>query len=345
MRYPRLMKIVISILTCGLLSFGTCVQAAVPEDAPNSITLEKTVEFEDTEGEEVLVAPGTYAVGPGAEQLTLTPQDSTEVINIAAKEDSYKGDFPSPGVALIDVQRGDDGIDNIIVLLLPNGQSLQAIGTEASIQSRGIPGEADQEEELPDPSTVTFDKSVHFIAPDGSLVVVTPGTYTAEVAQEWIRLIPGQERHSAMLIEAQRGTHETENEDLLALSLPGSATEALDLHSVMLLLPNGQSLTATHIAEFNPAAFIDTHALTDVVLSKFKLRLSAVLLPLFSSCCQMAKASLRPAHIAEFNLAAFLKRLLRKSNEKRSGHMAKPNEHIRKLEARLAKQHEKSERD
>ena len=72
-----------------------------------------------------------------------------------------------------------------------------------------------------------------------------PGSYTAEVAQDWIRLIPNGERHNALLVEAQKGTNDTEVEELVALSLPGATAKELDLHHVMLLLPSGQTLEAT----------------------------------------------------------------------------------------------------
>jgi hypothetical protein len=70
------------------------------------------------------------------------------------------------------------------------------------------------------PAIVAFDKPVYFIQPDGSPVVVQTGTYTAEAASPWIRLIPGQDRQNALLIEAQQGIQDIGMKDLLSLSLP-----------------------------------------------------------------------------------------------------------------------------
>jgi hypothetical protein len=98
---------------------------------------------------------------------------------------------------------------------------------------------------LSDPlTTIELDTPVHFLAPDGSDLVVEAGTYAIEPAKEWIRLMSG-ERHDALLIEAKQGSHELDIEDPLALSIPGTAGGQADNHYVMLLLPGGQSLEAT----------------------------------------------------------------------------------------------------
>ena len=242
MRHPQLMNVLISILTCGLLSLGTSVQAAVPENSANTITLEKTVQFEDAEGEEVLVAPGTYAVTAGKQTLSLTDNESNTSVTIEADDNSHHVDIPTPAAASIPGEDGPLANIHTVMLFLPDGHALQAIGTYPGIQSRGIPADTDLSGST---TTITFEKAVHFIAPDGSPVVADPGSYTAEVAQDWIRLIPGEERHNALLVEAQKGTNDTEVEELVALSLPGSTEKELDLHHVMLLLPTGQTLEAT----------------------------------------------------------------------------------------------------
>ena len=56
--------------------------------------------------------------------------------------------------------------------------------------------------------------------------------------------MPGQGQ-PPLLIEAERGTHDTGIPDLLALSLPGGTLEEINLHDVILLLPNGETLEST----------------------------------------------------------------------------------------------------
>ena len=242
MRNPQLMIMLVSVLTFGFVSPGTSIQAAELEEPANRITLEKIVEFEDPQGEEVLVEPGTYSVTAGEETLSLTNNDSSTSVTIDADETSHKVEIPTPSAASIPGQDGPLANTHVVMLFQPDGHALQAIGTYPGIKSRGIPTET----ELPaSPTTITFEKAVHFIAPDGSPVIADPGTYTAEVAEDWIRLVPGEERHNALLIEAQKGTNETEVEEMIALSLPGSTEQELDLHHMMLLLPAGHTLEAT----------------------------------------------------------------------------------------------------
>ena len=91
---------------------------------------------------------------------------------------------------------------------------------------------------------IELDRAVHFLAPDGSDLLIEPGTYSVEAAEEWIRVVPG-ERHDALLIEANKGTHDLVLEQVMAISEPGESNDEKDHHYVMLLLPGGQSLEAT----------------------------------------------------------------------------------------------------
>lgn len=241
MQSPLSKKLMTIFVVCTLLSPILPTQASELGDS-QTITLEKTVQFEGPQGEEVLVAPGTYMVTGGKDTLQLTATESAASITIEADENSHKAEILTPAAASIPGQEGPLANTHVVSLFLPDGKALQAIGSYPGIQSRGIPAD---ENLSGNPTTLTFEKAVHFIAPDGSPVVAEAGEYTAEAAQDWIRLIPGEERQNALLIEAQMGTNDTGVEELVALSLPGSMENELDLHYVMLLLPNGQTLEAT----------------------------------------------------------------------------------------------------
>jgi hypothetical protein len=241
MPIPLSKKLLSVFLACALLSPILPAQALESSDSA-SITLEKAVQFEDPQGEDVLVSPGTYVVTEGEETLHLTANDSDTSVTIEADENSHKANILTPTAASIPGQDGPLANTHVVILFLPDGHALQSIGTYPGIQSRGIPADTDLSGST---TTITFEKAVHFIAPDGSPVVAAPGRYTAEAAQDWIRLIPGEERQNALLVEAQKGTNDTGVEELVALSLPGSTEKELDLHFVMLLLPTGQTLEAT----------------------------------------------------------------------------------------------------
>ncbi|MCA9473654.1 MAG: hypothetical protein KC594_16450 [Nitrospira sp.] len=242
MRFPRFMNTFTHAAVLGLLSFVSTIHAAVPEDAANFISLGKTVQFEDFQGEETLVEPGNYMVTKEENALQLTNTLSKTSTTLEADETSHTSEISTPTAVSVPGQEGPLANTHIIMLFLPNGQVWQAVGTYPGIQSRAIP------QDMPlsgSPNTVTFDKAVYFTAPDGSPVIVEAGDYTAEDAQDWIRLIPGSERHDALLIEAQKGTNDAELDELIALSLPGSTEQESDRHYLMLMLPNGQTLEAT----------------------------------------------------------------------------------------------------
>jgi len=91
---------------------------------------------------------------------------------------------------------------------------------------------------------ITLDQAVHFIGTDGSPVVAEPGEYSVEPAQEWLKFIPGTKSHDALLIQAQKDTHEVKVEVPIVLSTPGSEEDELDTHVVQFLSPDGTSMIA-----------------------------------------------------------------------------------------------------
>jgi hypothetical protein len=106
----------------------------------------------------------------------------------------------------------------------------------------GLPAQASVPDET---MTITLDQPVHFLGTDGSDVVANPGEYSVEAAQEWLRLIPGTERRDALLVEAQKGTHEVKVEVPIVISTPGSEPDELDVHVIQYLNPDGTSMVAT----------------------------------------------------------------------------------------------------
>jgi len=244
---PPLSKNLLSVLLgCALFSPVLPTQAA-STDAPTTITLEKTVQFEDPQGEDVLVSPGTYSVEAGEKEvLRLIAKDSTTPVIIQADQGSYKGNMPMETAASIPGQEGVLANTHLVILFLTDGHTLQAIGAYPGLQSRGIPDaeEGSGTQEPDDPTTIILEKPVHFLATDGSDVVAEPGNYSVESAQEWLRLIPGHERRDALLIEAKADTHDVDLEIPMAMAIPGGTLQELNLLNVQLLLPGGNSLEA-----------------------------------------------------------------------------------------------------
>ncbi|MDH5563294.1 MAG: phosphatidylinositol-specific phospholipase C [Nitrospirota bacterium] len=93
-------------------------------------------------------------------------------------------------------------------------------------------------------ASITLSQPVYFLSPDGSPVLADSGEYGVEAADEWLRLTPGTERRDALLVEAQKGTHQDTVDHPKALSIPGNEMNEADMHVVQLLNPDGSSLMA-----------------------------------------------------------------------------------------------------
>lgn len=96
--------------------------------------------------------------------------------------------------------------------------------------------------ELSSKVTVTAEQAIHFLAPDGSDVVLQAGTYEVTAAENWLQLIPsGGDRKDAILLDAEARENEEEVSTPHALMSPG---EDDDWQHVVLLLPGRRSLEA-----------------------------------------------------------------------------------------------------
>ena len=240
MKTPRA-KIFLSFLIGYVLCLPGYSVHATESDPFNTITLENPVQFLDLNGDDILLPSGDYSVEVGIERFTLQKEDG-ETFVIEAEEGTHTGIIPESSLVFIPGDSQEETKPSLLIEYYPDGTTLQAIGQAPGIVSRGAIDFSEDKPEFLDPALVTFEQPVYFIAPDGSPIVVQPGTYSAEAAQNWIRLIPGKNRTDALLVEAQQGTHDTGIEDLLALSLPGETSQDLDVHYLMVLLPSGESL-------------------------------------------------------------------------------------------------------
>ncbi len=242
MNTPRIKILLSLLLGCMLGIPGYSIHAAEP-DPLNILTLENPVQFLDMNGRNVLVPSGDYSVEVGPDQFTLKT-DEGDTFVVEAEEGAHTGTLQEPSLIFLPGDPGEETKPSLLIEYYPDGKTLQAVGRAPSIVSRGAMALTDDPPEFIDPAVVTFEQPAYFIAPDGSPIVVQPGTYRAEATQSWIRLIPGKNRTDALLVEAQHGTHDTGIEDLLALSIPGETPQDLDVHYLVVLLPSGKSLEA-----------------------------------------------------------------------------------------------------
>ncbi len=243
MSFPRATKFLGIVLAWVLVSPIVSVQASENSQRIMPVTIAKTLQFEGPEGNEVLVPPGTYTVKTSDYEITLKSQDGQSfALDATEAENITKVPFP---IAMIQAGTDLDLPDHdLLVIVYPNGHTLQAMGAEPEIVSRAIPENIEEFLDYTDPDIVTLKQPAYFTGPDGSPVLVEAGDYKTEAAQEWIRLTPGNNPQDALLLKATQGTHETGIQDPLALSLPGGVIHELDVHQVMLLLPTGETFEA-----------------------------------------------------------------------------------------------------
>jgi len=97
--------------------------------------------------------------------------------------------------------------------------------------------------DLPNPLTVDFPATLHFLTPGGEDVVLPAGTYQVEATESWLKLIPdGEQRMDAMLVDATSGMHDeplTERAVRLEADL-----ENPDVFHLAMLLEDGTGLEA-----------------------------------------------------------------------------------------------------
>ena len=99
--------------------------------------------------------------------------------------------------------------------------------------SVGSPAHASTSLELP--------TTLHFLTPGGEDVELRAGQYQVEVAEDWLKLVPGgQSRSAAVLIEAESGTHEEPIQDTV-VRLEQDA-ENMDVFHLAMLLQDGTGL-------------------------------------------------------------------------------------------------------
>jgi hypothetical protein len=91
--------------------------------------------------------------------------------------------------------------------------------------------------------SITLDKPVHFLAPDGNAIIAASGTYRIEALEDRaLRLIPSEavSGTTPLIVAAMALPHEQPIESRVALSVPNGEDE----HHVVLLLPDGKGWDA-----------------------------------------------------------------------------------------------------
>ena len=83
-----------------------------------------------------------------------------------------------------------------------------------------------------------LDKPVHMLTADGADLLLEPGDYTLNPADDWIKVTPlSGTALDSWLMHTQVGTHQEALKGVRAFSVQG---ESPDSHHILLLLPDGK---------------------------------------------------------------------------------------------------------
>lgn len=111
-----------------------CVALATAQ-APATITLDRGIHLFQTDGADVLVSPGTYSVeAAGADALRLVSAESHRDILLRAVPTGHDERVAEPRALSIPDEQEPDLIH--LVLLLPDGKALDAVGSYSGIRTR-----------------------------------------------------------------------------------------------------------------------------------------------------------------------------------------------------------------
>ena len=129
-----------TLLCISLLSFLGSTQtakASVPDEAL-TITLEKPVYFFGTDGSPVIAQAGQYTVEATQEWFRLTPgTEPRDALMVETSTGAHEEEVYEP--IAISVPGDEDSPDtHVVSLLLPDGESIEAVGTYSGIHGRNI---------------------------------------------------------------------------------------------------------------------------------------------------------------------------------------------------------------
>ena len=109
---------------------------ARPAEFEPLVELEKTIHFLTPSGEDVAVSPGAYSVEAADDALILTLNQTEEVqpVTIKAEATTHTESIDTPEPLTIPEEEDQQ----VIMLLLPEGKALQAVGSSSGIRERGM---------------------------------------------------------------------------------------------------------------------------------------------------------------------------------------------------------------
>jgi hypothetical protein len=163
MRVPALISATLFFAAAACTVYAGSEMAA-------GITLNRATHFTASDGSDIQISPGKYQVEQSGESgLRLTKEDMKS-IEIQAQKIPHEEKVASP-VAMAVIEAGQDDQMHL-VMLLPNGQGLDAVGSYSGVRSRDVAA-----------ATINPSQLQAAIAQQSSLVSTGVGSATAEKAK------------------------------------------------------------------------------------------------------------------------------------------------------------------
>ena len=110
-------------------------QEAGPVEIEQVVEFDREMHFLSKEGTDVALPPGSYYVDPVQDGIRLksADQEEAEAVIVEAEATTHEQSVESP--ESVSVKEGDD--QQVVLILMPEGKGLQAVGSSSGIQSRG----------------------------------------------------------------------------------------------------------------------------------------------------------------------------------------------------------------
>jgi len=103
------------------------------------VELDQAVHFNSSQGDDVLVPPGTYQITAAKEALRLTPHSSpegnTDPVLVQASTSLHELELETPELLSI---VGKDGNAQHLIYLMPGGQAREAVGSYSEVRTRAV---------------------------------------------------------------------------------------------------------------------------------------------------------------------------------------------------------------
>lgn len=124
-----------SILTLALGTWVLCMGLNPVAQAASTLTLEQAAHFVESDGSDVLVEAGTYEVETWVGSRLRLNMEGRETVFLDAHATTHSEEIEAPLAITVN---GEDPDVVHLVLLLPNGQALDAPGSISGTRSRGF---------------------------------------------------------------------------------------------------------------------------------------------------------------------------------------------------------------